>query len=101
MMSLRVLRRAGSLVTSLHKLGAAAQKVAARRWQSHDLMTSTVYRATATPAPDLRYENFYERLLKLYSSEEGGRVSVSKFLEVRVDVKAAVNIRSMKIIRIM
>ena len=69
-----LIRRATSFTTRALRQ-AALQVRYARRWQSQSLKAST-------PASKLHYENFYERLLKIYGSDEG-RISVSKFLEVR------------------
>lgn len=72
-----LIRRATSFaVRALRQ--TALQVRYARRWQSHSLKTST-------PTSKLHYENFYDRLLTTYGSE-GGRISVSKFLEVRYKI---------------
>ena len=71
-----LLRRATSFAVQTLRQ-AALQVRYARRWQSYSLKAST-------PTPELHYENFYDRLLTTYGSEDhGGRISVTKFLEVR------------------
>lgn len=70
-----MLIRRATLLTTRALRQAALQVRYARRWQSQSLKAST-------SVPELHYENFYERLLKLYGSDEG-RISVPKFLEVR------------------
>ena len=70
-----MLIRRATLLTARALRQAALQVRYARRWQSQSLKAST-------SVPELHYENFYERLLKLYGSDEG-RISVPKFLEVR------------------
>lgn len=67
-------------VTSL--LRASFRRVAAGR-RSYSTYWCQSRRLQSSRTSDYRYENFYERLLKVYGTSEG-RVSVSKFLEVRI-----------------
>lgn len=65
---------------------AASLRYAAvlNRTQQHRHREPLSVQLYSTPPPDhgsRRYEDFYERLLKVYGSNDG-RVSVAKFLEV-------------------
>ena len=58
-----------------------AGHTALRRCQSNGVQAHS-YTTLPPDYGSLRYENFYERLLKVYGTAEG-RVSVSKFLQVK------------------
>ena len=63
------------LYASFRRLAAGRRQYSTHWSQSRRLRSSR--------PSDYRYENFYERLLKVYGTPEG-RVSVSKFFEVRI-----------------
>ena len=72
-----MIRRVTLLFTVSSRQVVVRHHLATRRWQSRSSETLP----SAVNGSDFRYEDFYDRLLKVYGTPDG-RVSVSNFLEV-------------------